>query len=758
MLRRGSDSRPRLPLASGLAPFLAAIALGVGAGQAVGQAAGSGGSIEGVVTDEAGVPLARVLVAVVGSDRRVVTDEAGRFLVRGVAPGARRVEATAPGYAPLVREVEVERGVVTRLRLSLAVTALPLPGLLVTGAPTGGAALDLTRSSTQLSGRVLERRMGSSVAETLASEPGVAVRYNGPAASTPVVRGLTGDRVVVMEDGHRSADMAGSAEDHLLTIDPLTAQRVEVIRGPAALLYGSNAMGGVVNVLTGTVPTEGIARPELAAALHVQSAYPGATATARATTPVSGPWSLGLRLSARSTGDVRIGRDPSLADGGGRLPETWLRQGGGAVSLGYGGSRVTGGATIRGFGFGYGLPMPPEEDEAVSVEGRLLAATGRVEVALGARLFPVLRVSGSISDYAHDELGDGELAMSFGLRTGTVEIQTRQAAGGLLDEGAWGVSGSRREYAATGDDRLTPPAVTSAAGIFTYQQLPVGGGVTVEMGLRLDRHAATSTDDPAFGPGSARSFTALSGSLGASVALAPGVTGALSVARSFRAPTVEELFSDAPHAGTASYEIGDPGLGPETLLGVDAVIRLRRARVVGEASVYASRIADFITFVARGDTLIDGVPWPVLAYTQDGAVMRGAEATVDWEVREGVILGARGDLVRGELDAGGAVPFLPPARLGGSVRWEPGRVSLGAEAIHGLAQRRVSGDPDIPTDAYTLFSVDARLRLIDGHRSHSVTFRVANLTDLAYRDAASRIKRFAPNPGRDISLLYRVHF
>jgi iron complex outermembrane recepter protein len=712
-------------------------------------------SVRGTVVDDGGSPLPRAEVVVVGSDRRAVTDQAGRFVMSGLPLGRHRLEATLSGYAPALREVDVGAGDPGEVTFALRPTPLSLPGLVVTGAATSGAALDLTRAASQLSGRALERSLGSTVAETLSGQPGLAVRYNGPGASAPVLRGLTGDRVVVMQDGHRSADLAGSAEDHIVTIDPLSAQRIEVIRGPAALLYGNNALGGVVNVLTGGIPAHAPAVRELSAALQVESAYSGATAQAHAAVPLPGPWALGLRLAGRTADDVRVGAAPGLSD---RLPDSWLRHGSGAVSVGYGGGRVVGGVTARYFGFGYGVPTPPEDDESLGIDGRLLSASARLEVALDSDLFPSVRIAGSASDYAHDELESGAVEMAFALRTLSLETMVRQAAAGRLDEGAWGASLVARDYVAAGADQLTAPARTWAAGLFTYQQLPVGDAASLQLGLRADRHAITSRADPRFGPGIGRAFTALSGSVGASLTMGRGVTGAVSIARSFRAPTVEELFSDAPHAGTASYEIGDPTLSPETMRGLEAVVRVRTDRIAAEAAAYVSRIDDFITFAARGDTLIDGQSWPVLAYVQHPAAMHGAEGTIDWIARDDVVLGVRGDVVRGQLDRGDAIPFIPPARLGVTARWDPGVLSVGAGARHAFAQRRVSGGPDVETAAYTLLDLDAGVRIARGAETHSLTLRVANATDRHYRDAASRIKRFAPNPGRNISLLYRIHF
>jgi iron complex outermembrane recepter protein len=738
------------------------LAASVAAAPVAGQ---GGGVVAGEVLDEAGAPLARALVRAVGTERWATTDAAGRFTLGGLSPARHRLEATLVGYAPAVREVVVARGVAGAVTFHLSPTPLALPGLVVTGAATAGAALDMARSASQLSGRALERNVGSSVAETLAGQPGLAVRYNGPGAAAPVVRGLTGDRVVVMQDGHRAADLAGSAEDHVVTIDPLSAQRIEVVRGPAALLYGNNALGGVVNVLTGGAPTHGPSRLEVSGAVQTESAYPGATAHGRATVPLAAGWSMALGLSGRWTGDVRVAPAPGEGTGAGsgagagvgeRLADSWLRHGSGSWSLGYGGPRVTGGATVRYFGFGYGVPTPPEDGESLRIDGRMVSASARFEVGLGSARFPAVRVAASASDYSHDELESDIPEMAFGLRTQSLDVHLRQAAGGALEEGAWGVSLISRDYVASGSDQLTAPALSRSGGVFTYQQMPLGDAASAQLGVRADRYVITSRDDPHFGPSIRRAFTAVSGSVGVSAGLPAGLSGAISVARSFRAPTVEELFSDAPHAGTAAYEVGDPQLAPETLLGVDAVVRVRGARLVGEASVYGSRIEDFITFEARGDTLVDGVAWPVLAYVQERVRMHGVEGSLEWLAGGGVVVGVQGDLVRGALAGGDPVPFLPPARLGASARWEPGALSVGGAVRHALAQRRVTGGPDVATAAYTIVDLDAGLRITRGSTIHSVTLRVGNATNRHYRDAASRIKRFAPNPGRNVVIAYRM--
>jgi iron complex outermembrane recepter protein len=719
-------------------------------------------SVGGVVRSSEGTALPHVRVTLVATGRGTTTGRDGRFVLHNLAPGTHRVEFTLIGYRPTVEEVRVtaEGGTaggaaVVRLDVVLEPTPLSLPGVQVTATPAGRDALLVARPTTQLAGAALERSMGSSVAQTLATQPGMAVRYNGPAAAAPVIRGLTGDRILILQDGQRTSDLSGSADDHSVTVDPLSAQRIEVVRGPASLLYGTNALGGVVNVITGDIALHVPERSQWTASLHGESAYPGASASVRGVMPVTDQWALMVRGGGRSTGDTRIGRDPEL---GSRLDNTFHRNAGGAAGAAYSGPRISGGASVLVYGLEHGVPLPPDEHGEIMLRGRRGSVSARLEAALGSALFPSLRVQGMATDYAHDELEDGEVAMAFGLRTQGVDAVLRQGPSRLGSEGAWGVSILQRQYSATGEDQLTAPADARTYGAFGYQELQLAGtGASLQAGARVDRYMIQSHDDPHFGDGVRRGLTAYSGSIGVSVPLAPATSLSLSAARSFRAPTVEELFSGAFHIGTASFEIGDPLLEPEVARGMDAVLRVAGRRVHAEIAAYVNRIDDFIHFEARGDTTVGAATWPVLAYVQDRADFVGAEGSVQWLLSRRWVAGVQGDIVRGSMTDGAAIPFLPAARVGGTLRWSGGPWTASAGTRHAFRQDRV-GVGDEPADACTLVDLDAGLRIVRGGRIHSVTLRAENAGNRLYREATSRIRDFAPNPGRNVGLLYRVSF
>lgn len=713
--------------------------------------------VAGRVTDVHGAPLPQAQVVISSLGRGTLTDGEGRFAFWNLPPGRHRLEVLLIGYAPARLVILIpSAGGREEVDLSLAATPLSLPGLHVTGTAVGRNPQAVTQSTTQLSGRGLERELGATIAHTLASQPGIAVRYNGPGASLPVIRGLTGDRILVLRDGLRTADLSGSADDHGLTIDPLAAQRLEVVRGPATLMYGNNALGGVVNVISDDMPSSVPQSTRWMAAAQTETAHPGASGNLRLSAPLGESWALTTRLAARQAGDVRIGNDPVLGD---RLANTDLRSWDTSLGLGYVRPQVTAGAALKAYGFAYGLPVPPESDP-ISLRGNRYEASARAEVALPQAAFPSLRADLTLQDYGHDELDElsGELQMSFGLRTQAANLLLRQAALGPFTDGAWGISGLLKQYAPTGAAALTPPAAARTFGIFAFQELALGAGPALEAGARFDHYGIASADNAKFGPAVERTFRAFSGSLGLRAPLAPGVTASFSLARSFRAPTVEELFSAAPHAGTGAVEFGDPTLAAEHGRSVEGVLRFESARWHGQLAAYSNVIASYIHLVARGDTLIEAVRLPVFAYAQDDVRLRGVEAAVERALRDDLVLGMTADAVRAEHADGAPLSFMPAPRLGALLRWDNGTFSLGGDMHHEFAQERVGSAEELPTPAHTLLRLHAGVRLLRGGTVHSLSLRGENLTNELHREATSRIKDFAPGPGRNIALVYRVFF
>lgn len=716
-------------------------------------------AVRGTVTDSSGTPLANVTLTIAALRRTTTSAPDGRFAFHGLPAGRHHLDAALIGYARSEVAVEVAAsGPDVTVTIVMQSTPLRLSNVVVTATPSGGDPLGITQSTADLGGKELARTLSTSLAQTLASEPGMAVRYNGPAASMPVIRGLTGERILVLQDGERSGDLSAAAPDHGTTIDPLAADRIEVVRGPASLLYGSSALGGVVNVISNDIPTTIPSHVAGFLAGQSESAAPGGALSGAVTVPLGSALALSASGGFRNTGSVRMG-------GGADLFNSDSRNNRQQVGLGVVGDRGMIGASVGRYDFRYGLPAEPDDPDAGGkIDG--LRTDARVQGQVNGRgVVPLVTLTATAQSYHHQEIEHtGDVGTSFNLTTRTVNATAKTAIRGT--DGAFGVSGLFKRYDATGEEALTPPANTRSLGAFVFQDLALGARGSrraphLQMGARFDAYDIdTRADDPKFGAPRKRDFNAFSGSVGLTVPLSPIASVALSAARAFRAPSVEELFSNAFHAAAGTFDVGNPDLEAETNSGVDAVFRVQGRTLDGQFAVYYNAIDNYVAPFILGDTTTsDGSTIPLNHFGQENATLKGVEARIEGEVAPHIVIGGMTDFTRGTFRDGSNVPFLPAARVGGNVRWEMGRWSVGTDVRHGFAQQKVSGGSvDIPTGSYTLVSLSAALSLIRGGILNAITIRADNVFDEQYQDATSRIKNFAFNPGRSFSILYRVAF
>ena len=726
-------------------------------------------TVRGIVADSSGAPIADVQVVVNQLNRVAVTNDSGRFVFAGLPAGVYHLTAIQLGYRPGHADIVVSPNgpdVMVRITMARAMSITQLGAVQVTATPIGTDPRDVAQSTTEVSAAQLARTLSGTVAQTLANEPGISVRYNGPAASSPVIRGFTGERILVLQDGQRAGDLSSTSSDHGVSIDPLTAQRIEVVRGPASLLYGNNALGGVVNVISNDLPTSIPEHVDGYVNASAESATPGAATAVGVTVPVGSSLALVGRAEARRGGDLRMG-------GGTTLPNSYFRNHSGVGGVSHVGSAASAGVLYRGYAFDYGLPSA--DNEGAHIEGVRHEVSGRAELTAPPSIFTSLRLNGTAQWYGHDEIEpNGEIGTRFKLRTQTIDALGRTAFGRV--SGAVGASGTFRQYSATGEEALTPAANSNGAGIFLYEEVPLTSTEDshartprLQVGGRFDYYRIDSrTGDPKFGPGRRLQFNNVSGSVGVNVPLREGVSLGVSAARAFRAPTVEELFSNAFHAAAGTYDVGNPDLRSETNQGLDAILRAERNRITAQLSAYYNRINDYIAPTIVKDTLLleEGVlvPVPLNRFSQADATIRGVEGRFEVEVLPRTVLGAMGDALRGSFVAGGALPYMPPGRIGALARYDGATLVFDAEYRHAFAQTRVPAaaateDPAaVATDAYDLVNVSVGYNFTVNTRLVSLTLRADNLFDVQYREAASRIKSFAFNPGRNVALVYRMLF
>jgi iron complex outermembrane receptor protein len=624
----------------------------------------------------------------------------------------------------------------------------------------------------------LTREARPSLGETLARQPGVSATSFGPAASAPVLRGLSGDRVRVLTDGIGSFDLASAGPDHAVAVNPITAERIEVLRGPVALLFGSQAIGGVVNVIDSRIPRK---RPEGAVRVKGLLSY-GTAANERAANlgvdlpigsrfvaHVDGNWSKsddlrtgGHILSDEARAEALASGDPeiaALASLKGELPNSKAETKQGAAGLAYIDGDLNIGASVTRHLAEYQVPIryaleAGGEGEAPTIDVEQTRYDARAEVPLDG-FFNRLKARGGYSEYHHDELEDtGEIGSRFFSNGGEGRLELVQA-----ERSGWGgTSGAQyleRDVKIRGEEKFLPDSRDRQAGLFTLQTL-VRGPWRFEGGARIEFSKLTAEEDAQLGTASAAAdFTSISGSVGAQYEFTRGWRAGLSLSRSERAPSLSELFSFGPHLASQSFEVGDPDLDTERSLSVEASLHGTAGPVHLVANAFYSHFSNFIFAAPTGEVEDD---LPVFAFRGGKADFYGFEARA--EARLGHALGIdwggelQGDYVHAHVKGFGPAPFMPPLRLLGAVTGSRGRLDGRIEVEHAFAQNRTA-EFETETDGYTMVNAGLEWHPLAGRPELTLALSGNNLFDVEARRSTSQLKDFAPLAGRDIRLTAR---
>ncbi|WP_164157275.1 TonB-dependent receptor [Sandarakinorhabdus rubra] len=643
-----------------------------------------------------------------------------------------------------------------------------------------------------LQGDELQRQTRSTIGETLARQPGVTSSFFGPNASRPILRGLDNERVRVLTDGIGSFDVSNTSVDHAVGVNPLLADRVEILRGPAALLFGSGALGGVVNMRDLRIPRE---LPD--SAVHVDAAAGLASAArerniaAAINAPLGGGFVAHVDGSFFQSGDYRTGgfvfsrelREAAAEEGGevaedaqarGRLENTSARTWDVAAGLAWiGQSGANFGFAVSRLENRYGIPNGLELGHSEEEEELEAAAEGeehaheditldlrqtRVDVRGGLPLggaFEELKLRAGWADYRHDEIeGEGEIGTSFFNRSWEARLELVQANRGGW-QGASGVQYFSRNFRAEGEEAYIPANQTRQIGFFTLQEFDLGA-LRLEAGGRYEHTNVKSAV-----VGRSRNFDAISLSAGGSVDLGSGFRLALSLARTERAPAAEELFADGAHAATRAFEVGNPNFGLERQLGAEAVLRGRGSGWRLEISGFFNRFDNFIYLDPTGEEDEES-ELPIFAYNQvdarfwgaevEGAVQLASLGNTRFELT-GLLDYTEADILRG----GGAVPRIPPLRMIGGVEATGGAVGGRVEIEHVTRQDRVATF-ETSTPAYTFVNASLSWKPFGPEKATTIILAANNIFDVEARRHSSFLANVAPLFGRDIRLSVRTAF
>ncbi|NKB68949.1 MAG: TonB-dependent receptor [Candidatus Latescibacteria bacterium] len=721
-------------------------------------ASSAGGTPNAVLTGrvsdaESDIGIGWTILVIEEIERTQLSDAEGRFLFGRVPPGSYTLHCMRLGYHDTHFQVEVAAGDTVHLELRLGHTPLSMASTLVEGEATDSLP-PLQEPAILFSGGQLRQHLSRTIAETIAGEPGIAQRSMGPAPSRPVLRGLGGDRLLMLEDGERTGDLSATSSDHAVAIEPMTTQRIEVIRGPRTLLYGSNALAGVVNAVRGYVPSNVFERRSGAVTWQGESVNRGLSGGLDLEQPL-GPFSLHLDSSLRDATDIST---PN-----GNLANTDIRTGNASIGLSL--VRPWGhiGAGGSLYDSDYGIPPDPlgGHPDGISIDLARQHLESRAEILNGPAWLKRLELHHSFSRYQHGEFeADGSLGIEFGVLTHNSGALAHLNDLGPLQNGAAGLWYEYRNYAAAGLN-FTPASSEYAGAIFTYQEW-TRGPWAANAGIRFDARRVAPRQERnsrTVGRIEQRDYAGFSAGLSNRYALSPGLSLAASLMRTFRAPGIEELFSEGPHLASYAYEVGNGDLGSEHGLGMELAAEWEGSDKRLHLALFRNQIDGYIFPKNTGQRSLRRADLFLYQTTGADVLMHGAEAALDWHWTQrwkssATLSYVRGRLARTDED----LPRLPPLQTRLSLTWEATQALSGTAALRLAADQNRPGPFEEPTDGYGVLDLTGQYYIYWHGQLHTFVLTLENAANAVYRRHLNRVKEILPEPGRNLRLLHKIHF
>ncbi len=632
-----------------------------------------------------------------------------------------------------------------------------LPQVVVTADSLGSDLLNFVAPAIVLSGKELTFRQESTLGETLSKTPGISSTYYGPNASRPVIRGLDGDRVRIMQNGIGMADVSALSPDHATAVDPLVVDRIEVVRGPGALMYGSSAIGGVVNASDNRIPQlptkefTGRAESRVGGAANERS---GATVLETGNDLVA----LHADVASRRTDDLRI---PGFAHRGaldgnttsGHLTNSSSSSDSGAIGASLTLDKGYLGLSYSDLRANYGTVA--QSDVRVDMKTSRLGIAGEVR-ELGTFIDGV-KFKYNHTDYSHNELESGVVGTTFTNKGYETRVDATHTKLGPLS-GAFGMQLSNTDFAAIGTEAFVPKVNTDTRALFAYEEAALGN-TKLSASVRNEHASLESAGGDHFGAAQTRSFSASSGSFGTLHTINPSLNWATNLSHTERVPTYAELFANGRHVATGQFEVGNTALSKEKSNGADTQLRWHSGLSSASIGGFYNRFPSYIALIKTNDPPVGGLP--VAAFRATRAELYGfemEEKTRVYETKGSLDLSLRSDYVRAKnLDTGDSLPRIAPMRFGAGLDYRLDKLGARLDITHSMRQNQVAAN-ELPTDGYTLTNA-----MVDYHfKTQAINWETYlkgnNLFNQEARMHTSTIKEIAPLPGRGLMMGIRGNF
>ncbi len=709
-----------------------------------------------VVDANTGEHIPFINLIVEGTRIGTITDASGHYLLTNLPVGEHTLVVQGLGFKTTRTTFEAIEKTTIEVDIDIERDVIRLDEIVITASPTQSGFR--YQPDQAFSSEDLQRRSEASFGEMLNTEPGVSMRSLGSAPSRPVIRGLDGDRILILENGERMGDISETSADHSISLDPLVASRVEVVRGPASLLYGSSALGGVINLMTTDIPDDADQGSSGIFSLQGSSVNNMGAGFGRYTYG-GDKLSASARLSYREAGNI------NTPDG--MLYGTSMQSYDGAAGIGFNKDNRVGGLSFSLSSQAYEIPDGIDNpDESVEIRMQRQALQGRLSYQRQG-FFDKAQLRFNASRMYQDEVvleringsWDEEVELTYEKYAFSSTLTTQHKPFGMFDRGAIGLNMHGHELNVGGEEIYTPGERRVSIGLFSFQEIPLSNIFRMQAGLRLDFQHTAALSNALFPTiDSKRSAVNYSGSIGLNHRPLESIEVGGQFARSHRNPSIEELFAYGPHLGGGVFELGDANLKDEIGHGGDYFIRYSSDKLQLEAAGFVNYFRNFIIFQPTG--LVDeDSGYPIFRYEGDEARLIGGEISLNYMPAAGLSLKGGIDYVSGKRLTNGDdyLPFIPPFRFTANAEYDLGNAWVGGNILVAATQDRVAPDED-PTEGYTLVGLIAGYRLNAAGR-HVIVLRADNLLNTRYRDHLSRIEdRNFPMPGRNINLAYRWFF
>jgi iron complex outermembrane recepter protein len=711
-------------------------------------------AIKGYVIDaEDSSPLANVFVKITGKPGSTLSNSKGYFEIGEIDPGNYLVEFSLGGYLTYKESFSVKQNDTVNLLISLSHLGFRTPVITITDEHPKSKFDDFLELSAVLKDKELQRNLGQTLAFTLKNETGLSIRSMGPAPSRPVFRGLSGDRVLISEDGMKTSDLSSTSPDHSVTVEPFTIERVEVIRGPKVLLKSPTTIGGIINVVRNEVPKYIPHSITLKLGGFGETSNNGFLGSSVIEMPIRN-FVLRGEASYRKTADMKTPL--------GTLKNSDIK----TVNLSGGLSFINGfgyiGGSLREYKTDYGIPGGFVGAHPYGVDISMLKRQYNLKFHydISSKHLDHLDIEASRVYYKHTEYErDDVIGSEFRIINYLGFANLYHNAIGFTNRGVAGVSFEARDFN-IGGFVFSPPSKSFNVSAYINEELTAGKKWNFELSVRYNFDRITpqqsiqlSNLDTLY----RRIFNTFS--VSGSVIFTPfkNFNIGINLSRSSRVPTIEELYSDGPHLAAYSYEIGNPDLEDEKGTGSEVFLYFKNKKTYFMLSGFYNDLSNYI--IPRNTGRINfATLLPIYQSIGVGAHLYGIESQFELNPAKRFRFNASLSYTKGEIKGSGSpLPQIPPLRSVVELKYLNSGLTLGVSSEMAASQKQVD-EFEEPTSGYVIFGAFGQYSLTTGKIIHNFSLNIDNITNRVYRNHLSRIKSIIPEPGTNLRMVYKLYY